>query len=84
MYIHVYFMLLFDLTPYQAPSEEHVSPPTNGHIPLELNFSEPLPEAFNCLLYLEYDSSVRIDALRTGLQTISNNNGHATDSMHAS
>jgi hypothetical protein len=45
MYIHDYFMLLFDLTPDQADSEEHVSPPTNGHIRRELKFSEPLPEA---------------------------------------
>jgi hypothetical protein len=39
MYIHGYFMLLFDLTPDQADSEGHVSPPTNGYIRLELKFS---------------------------------------------
>jgi hypothetical protein len=65
MYIHGYFMLLFDLTPDQAASEEHVSPPTNCHIRLELKFAETLPEALNCLLYLEYASTVRIEALRT-------------------
>jgi hypothetical protein len=43
MYINEYFMLLVDVTPDQAACEGHVSPPTNGHISLELKFAEPLP-----------------------------------------
>jgi hypothetical protein len=65
MYIKGYSMLLFDLTPDQRASEGHVSPPASGHIRLELKFSKALTEAPTCLLYLEYDSTVRIDALRT-------------------
>jgi hypothetical protein len=65
MFVNGYFMVLFDLTPDQAASEGHVSPASNGHIRLDLKFSEAFPEALNCLLYLEYDSSVRIDANRT-------------------
>jgi gamma-glutamylcyclotransferase (GGCT)/AIG2-like uncharacterized protein YtfP len=65
MYISGYFMLFFDLTPDQAASEGHVSPPTNGHIRMDLKFPKDLPEALNCLSDLEYDSSVRVDALRT-------------------
>jgi hypothetical protein len=57
-------MLLFDLKPDRAASEGHVSPPDNGHIRLRFKFAEPLPVAFNCVLYLEFDSSVRINALR--------------------
>jgi hypothetical protein len=64
MYIRDSFMLLFDLTNDQAASVGHVSPPTNGHIRLELKFSKPLPEALNCLLYLEYDITVSIDVIR--------------------
>jgi hypothetical protein len=64
MFVNGYFMLLFDLTRDQAASEGHVSPASNGHIRLDLKFFDALPEALNCLLYLEYDSSVRIDANR--------------------
>jgi hypothetical protein len=64
MFINGYFMLLVDLTHDQAASEGHVSHASNGHIRLELKFAEVLPEALNCLLYLEYDSSVRIGANR--------------------
>jgi hypothetical protein len=42
MYINGYFMFLFDLTPDEAASEEHVSPPNNGHIRLEFKFAEAL------------------------------------------
>jgi hypothetical protein len=65
MFVNGYFMLLFDITPDQAASEGHVSPASNGHIRLDLKFAGALPEALNSLLYLEYDSSVRIDANRT-------------------
>jgi len=41
MYISGYFMLLFDLTPDRAASEEHTSHPDNGNIRVELKFSKP-------------------------------------------
>jgi hypothetical protein len=65
MYINGYFMLLFDLTPDMAASEGHASPAENGNIRIECNFGKALTEAITCLLYLEYDNSVRIDKLRT-------------------
>jgi hypothetical protein len=65
MYINGYFMLLYDLTPDMAASEGHTSPVEGGNIRIELTFKEALKEAITCLLYLEYDNSVRIDSLRT-------------------
>jgi hypothetical protein len=64
MYINGFFMHLFDLTPDHAASEGHMSKTDNGHIRLEFKFSEPLPEALTCLLYLEFDSTLRISALK--------------------
>ena len=58
-------MLLFDLTPDRATSGGDTSLPDNGPIRLEIQFSKPLPEAVNCLLYLEYVNSVRVDQLRS-------------------
>jgi len=58
-------MLLFDLTPDQAASEEHTKHPNNCNIRVELNFSKPLPEPITCVFYLEYDNSVRVDTSRT-------------------
>ena len=58
-------MLLFDLMPDRAASEDHVSLPDQGNIRLELKFDKPLPDAVTCLLYLEYDNSFRIDQLRS-------------------
>ena len=57
-------MLVFDLTPDLAASEGHTSDPQAGNIRLELKFGKDLPEIISMLLYLEYDSSLRIDALR--------------------
>jgi hypothetical protein len=65
MFVNGHFILLFDLTLDQTASEGHVSPASNGHIRLDLKFAEALPDAHNCLLYLEYDSSVRIHANRS-------------------
>jgi hypothetical protein len=65
MYNSGYFMLLFDLTPDLAASEGHTSPVEAGNIHIELTFKEALKEANTCLLYLEYDNSVRVDSLRT-------------------
>jgi len=57
-------MIVYDLTPDLAALECHVSPPTNGDIRIDLKFAKTLPEAITCLLYLEYDNSVRIDLAR--------------------
>jgi len=63
-YINGFYMLLFDLTPDLAASEGHTSDPVNGNIRLELKFGKDLPNPISVLLYLEYDNSVLIDALR--------------------
>jgi len=65
MYINGYFLLLFDVTPDLAVSEGHTSQVEGGNIRIELAFKEALKEAVTCLLYLEYNNSVRIDSLRT-------------------
>jgi hypothetical protein len=64
LYINGFFMLAFDLTPDRAASEGHSSNPKNGTIRLELKFEKALPDPVTCLLYLEYDNSVRVDYLR--------------------
>jgi len=64
-FIAGYLMLLFDLTPYRAASEGHISLPDQGNIRLEFRFDKPLFEAITCLLYLEYDNCVCIDQLCT-------------------
>jgi hypothetical protein len=63
MYIAGYFMLLFDLTPDLGASG-HSSHMDNGDIRLELKFSKPLPDSITCLLYLQFDNSIRIDVSR--------------------
>jgi hypothetical protein len=65
MYIAGYFMLLFDLTPDRAVSEGHTSHPDNGNIRIELKLAKKLPHAITCLLYLEFDNTVRIDYSQT-------------------
>ena len=57
-------MLVFDLTPDRAASEGHSSNPENGHIRIEAKFDKALPNPITCILFLEYDNSVRIDLLR--------------------
>jgi len=57
-------MLVFDLIPDLAASEGHTSDPLTGNIRLELKFGKDLPNPISVLLYLEYDNSVLIDALR--------------------
>ena len=57
-------MIMYDLTPDLAAAEAHASPPTNGDIRIDLKFAKALPEAVACLLYQEYDNSVRIDLAR--------------------
>jgi hypothetical protein len=64
MYINGFFMILYDLTPDLAASEGHASPPTSGDMRIDLKFGTALTEAITCLLYLEYDNSVRIDLSR--------------------
>jgi hypothetical protein len=65
MYCNGYYMLLYDLTPDLAVSEGHTSLVDNINIRIQLTFKEALKEAITCLLYLEYDNSVRVDSLRT-------------------
>ena len=65
VYINGYFMLLFDLTPDRAASEEHTSHSDNGNIRIELKFTKPLPNAITCLLRLEFDNSVYVDYSQT-------------------
>jgi len=57
-------MLLFDLSPEQDASEAHTFHPEHGNIRVELKFAKPLPEAFTCLLYLEFHKSVLINLAR--------------------
>jgi hypothetical protein len=57
-------MLLYDLTLDQAASEGHTSPVDNRNIRIEFTFKEALKQAITCLLYLEYDYSVRVDSQR--------------------
>ena len=38
-----------------------MSHPDNGNIRIELKFRKRLPDAITCLLYLEFDNSVRVD-----------------------
>jgi len=64
MYINGFLMIVYDLTSDLAASEGHASPPTNGDIRIDLIFAKALPEAVTCVLYLEYDNSVRIDLAR--------------------
>jgi hypothetical protein len=65
MYIKGFFMLIFDLTTDLAASEGHTSHPDNGSIRIEVKFAKALTESITCLLYLEFDNSVRIDKLKT-------------------
>jgi hypothetical protein len=62
MYITGYFMLLFDPTPDRGAGVGHTSHPESGNIRNELEFAKPLSEALTCLLYLEHDNCVRIEA----------------------
>ena len=64
MCINVFFMIFYDLTPDLAASEGHASPPTSVDIGIDLKFAKALPEGLTCLLYLEYENSVRIDLAR--------------------
>ena len=63
-YVNGFFMLLFDLKLDHAASEGHTSNPVNGHIRLELKYGKGLPDSMSVFLYLEYDNSVLIDAIR--------------------
>jgi hypothetical protein len=63
MFVNGYFKLLYDMTPDQAASG-HTLPVDNGNIHIEFTFKEALKQAITCLLYLEYENSVRVDSLR--------------------
>jgi hypothetical protein len=64
MFITGYFVLLFDLTPDQSPSDGHTSLSENGNIRIELKFDTTLATAITCLLYLEHGGNIQIDKLR--------------------
>ena len=64
IYVNRYFMLLFDLTPDHGASEGHTSHTDSGNIMIEAKFKKALTVATICLMYMEYDSCVRIDSLR--------------------
>ena len=80
MYIDGYFMLLFDLTPDFGASEGYSSHMDNCNIRLELKFSKPLPDSITCLLYLEYDNSIRIDFSETSRPIFED--GHCADTVY--
>jgi len=65
MFISGYTIFPFDLTPDRSATESHTSQSDNGNIRIDLTFAKELPETLTCLLYCEYDSSVRIDSNRT-------------------
>jgi len=54
MYINDYFMLLLDLTTDRGASKGHTSHHEDGNTRIQLNFNKLLPEAFTCLMYLEF------------------------------
>jgi len=62
--LKVYFILLFVLTTDRDASQSHNSHQDNGNIRVELKFGKPSPDAITCLLYLEFDNSVRIGLAR--------------------
>jgi len=64
MCIAGYFILLFHLIPDLGASEGYSSHMDNGNIGLELKFSKPLPDKITCVLYLEFDNSIRLDFFR--------------------
>ena len=64
LYIKGFFMLDLDLNCDSTVSEGHSSNPENGHIRIELKFEKSISDAITCLLYVEYDNSIRIDLLR--------------------
>ena len=64
VFINIYLMLLFDLTPGRGSSEAHTSLPENGNIRIELQLSKPLPEAITYMLYHKYDSTVLVNSTR--------------------
>jgi hypothetical protein len=82
MLIAGYCMLMFDVTTNRATSEGHISLPVQCNIRLELRFDKPLPDAVMCLLYLEYDNSLRIDQLHS-VSADFLDNGRGSDSMHS-
>jgi hypothetical protein len=57
-------MFLYDLTHDLTASEGYTFPVEVGTIRIQLTFKVALKESIACLLYLEYDNSVRIDSWR--------------------
>ena len=63
-FVNRYSMLQFYLTPDHGASEVHTSHPDSSNIRIEARFPKALIVATTCLMYLEYDSCVRIDSSR--------------------
>ena len=63
-FVNRYSMLQFYLTPDHGASEGHTSHPDSSNIRIEARFPKALIVATTCLMYLEYDSCVRIDSSR--------------------
>jgi hypothetical protein len=57
-------MLVVDLTPDLAASGAHTSHLPQGNIQIDLRFAEALPDPVTCLMYLDFDNSVQINALK--------------------
>jgi hypothetical protein len=64
MYLNGVFMLVFDHTPDFTASGAHISHLPQGSIQIDLRFAEDLPHRVTCLMYLEFDNSVQINALK--------------------
>lgn len=58
-----YTLYAFDLTP-DLSSGDCFNLRKNGNVRLEMQFSEPLPETINVLVYAEYESVIEIDRNR--------------------
>lgn len=65
MYINGYFMFLVHLSPDMTASGGHASPAESDNIRIEFKLGKTLSEAVTCLLYQEYENSVRVDTLLT-------------------
>jgi hypothetical protein len=62
MYIDILYYYL--LSADHCACDEHTSLSKNGNIRIELKFDRAFTDPLTCLLYLEYDSTIRIDKLR--------------------
>ncbi len=61
-----YFLLFWDMTASGRAASGPMAkqPPRQGHVRLELNFSNPLPMSVYLFIFAEYDASVTVDKNR--------------------